>query len=309
MPTLTRDRELRVAGARNTILLTGARGQLGSELAFALRAVGDVVACDRAMLDLADPDRIAEVVRTVAPRIIVNAGAYTAVDRAEGEPDVAFAVNARGPAVLASEARRANAVLIHFSTDYVFDGEATMPYDEASPPNPVNVYGTSKLEGENAIAASGAAAITLRTGWVYARHGQNFLMTMQKLAASRSELRVVADQVGVPNWARSLARATARLIGESGARLAERAGLYHLSASGSTTWHGFAVAILREHRDLRVTPIATADYPTPARRPRYGVLDATRFARTFGFGMGDWQTLLHECLRSDTEPPAPAPVH
>jgi len=301
--------ERRVASAGNAILLTGARGQLGRELASALRAVGDVVACDRATLDLADPDRIIEVVRAVAPRVIVNAGAYTAVDRAEREPQAAFAINAHAPGILALEARRANAVLIHYSTDYVFDGEATTPYDEASPPRPINVYGTSKLEGETAIAASGAAAIVLRTSWVYARHGQNFLMTMQKLAASRSEVRVVADQVGVPNWARSLARATARLIGEGGARLAERAGLYHLSASGSTTWYGFACAILREHRGVRVTPITTAEYPTPARRPAYGVLDTAHFVQTFGFRLPDWQTLLHECLQSDAEPPSSSSVH
>lgn len=301
--------ERRVASAANTILLTGARGQLGRELASALRAVGDVVACDRATLDLADPDRIIEVVRAAAPRVIVNAGAYTAVDRAEREPQAAFAINAHAPGILALEARRANAVLIHYSTDYVFDGEATTPYDEAWPPRPINVYGTSKLEGEKAIAASGAAAIVLRTSWVYARHGQNFLMTMQKLAASRSEVRVVADQVGVPNWARSLARATARLIDEGGARLAERAGLYHLSASGSTTWYGFACAILREHRDVHVTPITTAEYPTPARRPAYGVLDTAHFVQTFGFGLPDWQTLLHECLQSDAEPPSSSSVH
>jgi len=300
--------ERRVASAGNTILLTGARGQLGRELASALRAVGDVVACDRATLDLVDPDRIIEVVRAVAPRIIVNAGAYTAVDRAEREPQAAFAINAHAPGILALEARRANAVLVHYSTDYVFDGEATTPYDEASPPSPINVYGTSKLEGEKAIAASGAAAIVLRTSWVYARHGQNFLVTMQKLAASRSELRVVADQIGVPNWARAIARATARLIRETGPGLGERAGLYHLSAAGSTTWYGFASALL-QGQPVRVTPIATTDYPTPARRPAYGVLDATLFARTFGFGLPDWQTLLHDCMRSEAEPHRSDPVH
>jgi len=292
---------LRVTSAANTILLTGARGQLGRELAAALRDVGDVVACDHAMLDLADPDRIVDVVRAVAPRTIVNAGAYTAVDRAEQERDAAFAINGRAPGILAAEARRANAIFVHYSTDYVFDGEATTPYDEASSPRPVNVYGASKLEGERAIAASGAAAITLRTSWIYARHGQNFFTTMQKLAASRSEVRVVADQIGVPNWARALARATARLIRDAGPGLAERAGLYHLSAAGSTTWYAFASALLQDQR-VRVTPIATSDYPTAARRPAYGVLDASHFARTFGFAIPDWQTLLHECMQSDAEP-------
>jgi len=292
----------------NTILLTGARGQLGRELAAALRGAGDVVACDHATLDLADADRIVDVVRAVAPRTIVNAAAYTAVDRAERERDAAFAINGRAPGILAAEARRANAVLVHYSTDYVFDGEATTPYDEASSPRPVNVYGASKLEGERAIAASGAAAITLRTSWIYARHGQNFFTTMQKLAASRSEVRVVADQIGVPNWARALARATARLIRDAGPGLAERAGLYHLSAAGSTTWYAFASALLQDQR-VRVTPIATSDYPTAARRPAYGVLDASHFARTFGFAIPDWQTLLHECMQSDAEPRGSSPVH
>ena len=297
-----------MARAANRILLTGARGQLGRELAAALRDAGEVVACDRAGLDLAKPDRIVEVVRSVAPRIIVNAGAYTAVDRAEHEREAALAINGRAPGILASEARRANAVLVHYSTDYVFDGDATTPYDEASPTHPVNAYGASKLEGERAIAASGAASIVLRTSWVYARRGQNFLTTMQKLAASRDEVRVVDDQIGVPNWARALANATARLIRDAGAGLAERAGLYHLSAAGSTTWYGFACAALRGQR-VRVTPIATADYPTPARRPAYGVLDTARFARTFGFALPDWKILLHECLQSEPEPPAGSPVH
>ena len=297
-----------MASVANAILVTGARGQLGRELVAALRDVGDVVACDRAALDLAQPDRIVDVVRRIAPRIIVNAGAYTAVDRAEHEREAAFAINGRAPGILASEARRANAVLVHYSTDYVFDGEATTPYDEDASPHPLNAYGASKLEGERAIAASGAAAIVLRTSWVYARRGQNFLTTMQKLAASRAEVRVVDDQVGVPNWARALAHATARLLHDAGAGLAERAGLYHLSAAGSTTWYGFACAALQGQR-VRVTPITSADYPTPARRPAYGVLDTARFARTFGFGLPDWKTLLRECLQSEAEPPASSPVH
>ena len=298
-----------MSSARATILLTGAAGQLGRELAAALPAVGDVVACDRSTLDLADPAAIVARVREMAPRVIVNAGAYTAVDRAEAERDAAFAVNANAPGVLAEEARRSGALLIHYSTDYVFDGERTTPYDESAPVRPINVYGQSKLEGERAIAAAGAAAITLRTSWVYGRHGQNFLVTMQKLAARQRELRVVADQTGVPNWTRALAEATTRLLAPGVERLVERAGLYHLSAQGATTWYGFARAILEQNRDVSVTPITTADYPTPARRPRYGVLDASRFARVFGFAMRDWQTLLHECLHSPPEPPRASRVH
>ena len=293
-----------MASARETILLTGAGGQLGRELAAALPAVGDVVACDRSTLDLADAATIVKVVRDIAPRVIVNAGAYTAVDRAETERESAFAVNADAPGVLAEEARRTGALLIHYSTDYVFDGERTTPYDESASVHPINVYGDSKLAGERAIAASGAAALTLRTSWVYGRHGQNFLVTMQKLAARQREVRVVADQSGVPNWSRSLAQATTRLIGQGVERLVERAGLYHLSAEGATTWYAFAREILREQAQVHVTPITTAEYPTPARRPRYGVLDASRFARVFGFGMRDWQSVLHECLHS-----APEPLH
>ena len=292
-----------------TILLTGARGQLGRELAACLAPLGNVVACDRSTLDVADPDAIVATVRRVAPHVVVNAAAYTAVDRAEVERDAAFAVNARAPEVLAGETKRAAALLVHYSTDYVFDGARDAPYDEAAPTRPLNVYGRSKLEGEQAIAASGASALTLRTSWVYARHGHNFLTTMQRLAASRRQLRVVADQTGVPNWARALARATARLLAEGLEPLRERAGLYHLCAAGSATWYDFACAILRERGDVEVLPITTADYPTPARRPRHAVLDASRFARTFGFALPEWNILLHECLHSPAEPSMPASVH
>ena len=294
------------AGPR--ILLTGAAGQLGRELAALLPACGTLIACDRAALDLADAAAVARVVRGTAPQFIVNAGAYTAVDRAETERELAFAINERAPGVLAAEARSLGAVLIHYSTDYVFDGARSVPYDEDAHAAPLNVYGASKLAGERAIAASGARALTLRTSWVYARHGQNFLRTMQRLATQRDELRVVADQTGVPNWARAIARATATLIGRGSDYLAERAALYHLSASGSTTWYGFARMILRDQA-VRVTPIATAEYPTPARRPAYGVLDSSRFARTFGFALPDWETLLQQCLREPAEPPSHSQVN
>jgi len=298
-----------VKSGRPTILLTGARGQLGRELAFALRGVGDVVACDRSTLDLGDADRIVDVVRESAPRVIVNAAAYTAVDRAERDRDRAFAINAHAPRILAEEAKRANAILVHYSTDYVFDGAATTPYGESAATHPLNVYGESKLAGEAAIAGSGAASIVLRTSWVYGRRGQNFLVTMQKLAASRSEINVVDDQIGVPNWTRWLARMTAAILDQGLARLAERAGLYHLCALGRASWFDFAREILRDRANVRVSPIATSQYQTPARRPAYGVLDATRFARTFGIALPDWQTLLHECLQSEAEPPDARPVH
>lgn len=292
-----------------TILLTGAAGQLGRELAAALAARGHVVACDRSALDLADTAAIARAVRDVAPQWIVNAGAYTAVDRAESETELAFAINGRAPGVLAEEARRTSAVLVHYSTDYVFDGTRATPYQEADAPNPVNVYGASKLAGERAIVAAGATALTLRTSWVYSRQGQNFLTTMQRLASQRDEVRVVADQTGVPNWTRALADATATLVGRGTEYVAERAGLYHLSAGGHATWYEFACAILADAPRVRVSPIGTAEYPTPARRPAYGVLDTTRFSRAFGLSLPDWQTLLRECLASDAEPPRRLAVH
>ena len=233
-----------MSASRPRILVTGAQGQVGFELARLLPACGEVVALDRAGLDLADPDALVARVRAVAPDLIVNAGAYTAVDLAETERASAFAVNARAPQILAEEARRIGALLIHYSTDYVFDGMAGVPYREDAPVAPLNVYGASKLAGEQAIAAAGAHALTLRTSWVYGLRGRNFLVTIRRLAAERPELRIVADQTGTPNWAVALATATADLVAQGLPALKERAGLYHFSATGATTWHGFAQAIV-----------------------------------------------------------------
>jgi len=194
-------------------------------------------------------------------------------------------------------------VLIHYSTDYVFDGMATLPYDEAAAPSPLNVYGESKLGGERAVAAAGAHALTFRTSWVYSLHGRNFLTTIRRLAAERDELRIVSDQVGVPNWSRALAAATSTLVGRGLAYLAERAGLYHLSAQGATTWYEFAQAIVGDAARPRVVPITTAEYPTPARRPAYAVLDTRRFADAFGLTMPHWREQLNTCLQSPPEPP------
>jgi dTDP-4-dehydrorhamnose reductase len=288
---------------RDKILVTGARGQLGRELAAALSAHGEIVAVDRAALDLADRTSIVRTVRSVRPTLIVNAGAYTAVDRAEQERDLAFAVNATAPGILAEEARRCGAVLIHYSTDYVFDGAQRTPYSESAPTGPLNVYGASKLGGERAIAHVSASALTLRTSWIYSLVGSNFLLTMRKLAAERDELRVVADQTGVPNWSRALARATATLVSRGNAYLAERAGLYHMCAGGEATWFEFARAILGEQARPRIVPITTAEYPTPARRPAYGVLDTRLFQRTFGFALPQWQATLKDCVTSAAEPP------
>lgn len=290
---------------RPTILVTGAGGQLGFELVRLLAAHGDVIATDRSTLDLANPDAIVGVVRGARPALIVNAGAYTAVDRAEQEAALAHAVNGRAPGILAEEAKHLGALLIHYSTDYVFDGERRTPYPEDAPVAPLNVYGASKLAGERAIAATGARALVFRTSWVYGLRGANFLLTIRRLAAERDELRIVADQVGVPNWCRELAQATARVVGAGLAAAAERNGLYHLCAHGSASWHGFACAILGAVTVPRVVPIATADYPTPARRPLYGVLATDRFEVAFGFALPDWRESLARCIASPIEPPIP----
>jgi len=280
---------------RPTILLTGAGGQLGFELAKSLANHGDVVARDRAALDLAEIDAVVAAVREVRPDLIVNAGAYTAVDAAESERDAAYAVNARAPGILAEEAKRQGAVLIHYSTDYVFDGLRTTPYDEDAPAHPLNVYGASKHEGECAIAQSGALALVFRTSWVYGPRGRNFLLTVLRLAQERDELRIVADQVGTPNWCRALSDATAFAVGRGLSWVAERSGLYHLSSAGATTWHGFAQAIVGDVRRPRVVPIATSEYPTPARRPPYGVLSSAKFEATFGYRMPEWREALAAC--------------
>ena len=283
---------------RPAILLTGADGQVGLELSRLLAASGDVVAANRKMLDLADPDAIVTLVRRVKPSLIVNAGAYTAVDRAESEAELARAVNSSAPRILAEEAKRASAVLVHYSTDYVFDGKQTTPYKEDAPAAPLNVYGQTKLEGEQAIAAVGTRSIVLRTSWVYGLTGRNFLLTMRRLAAERDELRIVSDQTGVPNWSRTLAASTARIVDAGLGALGERSGLYHLSCSGETSWYEFARAILGDGPKPRIVPVTTADYPTPARRPAYGVLDASRFESTFGFALPHWRDALAECLAS-----------
>jgi dTDP-4-dehydrorhamnose reductase len=278
------------------ILLIGSAGQLGFELARVLTSHGDVIALDRAALDLADADAVIAAVRGARPQLIVNAAAYTAVDRAESETEAADAINTRAPGVLAEEARRVGAPLIHYSTDYVFDGEASTPYDEHAAPNPINAYGRSKLGGERAIDAAGGPSLVLRTSWVYGLRGQNFLTTMRRLAADREELRIVADQIGTPNWTRALAEATATLVGRGNAYLAERSGLYHLSGGGSTSWFDFARAIFGDAPRPRLVPIATAEYPTAARRPLRSVLASGKFQDTFGFSLPSWDRMLDACM-------------
>ena len=289
---------------RPSIHDTGSAGQLGFELVRLLEPHGDVVAADRARLDLADPDAIVAAVRGAKPKLVVNAAAYTAVDLAEKERELAAAVNARAPGILAEEAKRAGAVLIHYSTDYVFDGASTTPYAEDAPTAPVNVYGATKLDGERAIAAVGGASLVFRTSWVYGRRGRNFLRTIERLAAERDELRIVADQIGVPNWSRTLAEATERVVAQGLPALVERAGLYHLSSTGRASWYEFAQAIVGSAAKPRVVPITTAEYPLPARRPAFAVLDTSRFTATFGFALPDWRDALARCLAAASVPPS-----
>lgn len=285
-------------------LVIGSSGQVGTEVVRALQGRATVIAYDRGTLDLAHAERIAERVADASPDVIVNCAAYTAVDRAEAEPELAHQVNGIAPALLAAEARRLDAVLIHFSTDYVFDGRKQSPYVEGDAPDPLNVYGATKLEGERAIAASGCAHVVLRTSWVYGPHGKNFMLTMLKLAQTRDELRIVDDQHGAPTSSAQLARLTAQLLERGPRMLREKSGLYHATAAGETTWRGFADAIfagVSERRGAsfkrpRVVPIATSEYPTPARRPAYSVLSCDRLAEAFGTRIPDWRSGLDGAL-------------
>ena len=280
------------------ILVTGKTGQVGWELTRALLPLGEVVAPARAELDLARPESIRDAMSFIRPEIVVNAGAYTAVDKAESEPELAMAVNARAPGVLAEEARRIGAFMVHYSTDYVFDGAKASAYDEDDEPNPLNVYGASKLAGERAVQDAGEWHLILRTSWVYGTRGKNFLLKILELAVERGELRVVDDQIGAPTWSRSIAEATARVLkmwidGD------HTEGLFHLTAGGATSWCRFAEAILRQGaiaRAPRVVPIPSSEYPTTAKRPKNSVLSNKRFVDAFGFALEPWEEELDRAL-------------
>lgn len=284
------------------ILVTGAGGQVGWELRRALAPLGEVIALGRDALDLGRPDDLRERVRALAPQAIVNAAAYTAVDRAESEPALARAVNAIAPGILAEESLRLGAALVHYSTDYVFDGTKESPYVEDDPTNPLGVYGRTKLEGERAIGASGCRHLTLRTSWVFGARGRNFLLTMLRLARERRALRVVNDQVGAPTWCRDIAEATGRLL-EGDYAAPGAAGLFHLTAGGATSWFGFAQAIFAspELARLGITPpalepIPASAYPTPARRPANSRLDCARLERAAGIRLPAWEAGLAGAL-------------
>lgn len=290
-----------------TILLTGASGQVGWELQRTLSTLGRVVAPGHGEFDLARPETLPAALREIKPDLIVNPAAYTAVDKAESEQELAYAVNAEAPRVLAREAAKRGISLVHFSTDYVFDGTQLTAYSENDTTSPLGVYGASKLAGEEEVAASGAAHLILRTSWVYGMRGKNFLLTMQRLARERDKLSVVADQFGAPTWSRSIADASAQLLAlwlSPGASAEDRqrlSGLYHLSCGGRASWHGFAEAILQDMQNRGEKPpalkaIATAEYPTPAKRPANSVLSNEKLKQTFGIAMPAWDTALALCL-------------
>lgn len=288
-------------------LVTGANGQLGFELQRALAPLGEVVACGRDACDLSSPDSIRAAVRSAKPDVIFSAGAYTAVDKAESEPDLARAINGDAPRILGEEAAKLGALVIHYSTDYVFDGTKTAAYSEDDATNPLGVYGKTKLEGENALAASGADHLIFRTSWVFGAHGKNFIKTILRLASSRDELRIVADQFGSPTGAALLADASTHIATRylRDGREKFPFGLYHLAAGGKTSWHGFAQHIvakvaaantpLKASND-RILPIPAAEYPTPAARPANSRLDTSKFRTAFGLHLPDWKHGVDQVL-------------
>lgn len=296
------------------ILLTGVTGQVGQELQQTLKNLGEVIAVGRdashpIQMDLAQPDTICSVIREIKPNLIVNPAAYTAVDKAESEPELAMAINGIAPGIIAEEAVKVGAAIIHYSTDYVFDGESNIPYTEEDEPNPQNVYGQTKLAGEQAIRAVGALHLILRTSWVYGLRGKNFLLTMLKLAREREEIRVVDDQIGAPTWSRMIAEVTAQILSQSKGNvsdfLTEKGGLYHLTTSGQTSWYGFAKAIF-EHDDgarilQRLLAITSEQYPTPAKRPNYSLLDSQNLSDTFEQIIPEWERCLELALNSNKQ--------
>ena len=285
------------------ILITGKNGQLGYELAETFSLNHEVVALDRNELDLSQPDQIIEKIRAIKPDIILNAAAYTAVDLAEKEADLAVAINAIAPGILAEEANRLGVPIIHYSTDYVFDGNATEPYQETDLCAPLGVYGRSKLAGEIAVTSTAKRHLIMRVSWLYGNRRQNFMLTMLRLMRERENLSVVSDQIGSPTWVRLVANTTERALdlASSKATLKIADGLYHVAASGVTSWHGFASAIRAntndaERRVQTIRAIATSEYPTPAKRPAYSVLNCAKIETALTCKMPTWDAQLMECI-------------
>jgi dTDP-4-dehydrorhamnose reductase len=291
------------------VLLTGANGQVGWELRRSLTSIGDVLAMDRPTCDLSRPPDLPAIIQDAKPDIIVNAAAFTAVDKAEKEEELATLVNGTAVGVMAEEARSLGALLIHYSTDYVFDGTKDSPYTEDDPPNPINAYGRSKLAGERAIGQSGSDYLILRICWVFAARGHNFLLTILRLARERNELSIVADQIGAPTWARHIADATALIVQRACRERAKAdfaSGILNVAAGGETNWCGFAQAIVDQamtHGLLRnrpnVHPIASSDYPRPAARPKNSRFAGERLRKRFGITLAEWQQGLALCMQDE----------
>ena len=290
------------------ILLTGITGQLGQELKQTLASLGEVIGVDHQTMDLAQPERIRQVISEIKPDLIVNGAAYTAVDKAESETELANRINGTAPTIIAEEVQRLGSALIQVSTDYVFDGRKNTPYTEEDPPNPINAYGQSKLLGEEGVQKTCERHLILRTAWVYGRFGKgNFVKTMLKLGAEREELRVVADQVGTPSWTRDIAGAIAQLGQLLSLERAEKpplTGVYHFTNSGVASWYDFAVAIFEEAQQLgfplkvqRIVPITTSEYPTPAKRPAYSVLSTKKISTILGTHPPHWRESLRRMLK------------
>ena len=287
--------------------MIGKEGQVGGELSSLLRPLGELILCGEDDLDLTQEDRIREKLRDVQPHVIVNAAAYTAVDQAEENPDLALAINGTAPAILAEEAKKLGAALVHYSTDYVFDGEKPEPYTEEDSPNPLGVYGRTKLAGDEAIQSTVLPYFIFRTAWVYGLKGKNFLLTMQRLAKERDELKIVDDQIGSPTWSRTIAQATANVLTQvlpqnspgDLSRFEKASGLYNLVCGGQTSWFGFAQAILEASSlssNTKLTPIPTSEYPTPAKRPQNSVLSTEKLRSAFGITPPAWDVTLKYCL-------------
>ena len=302
---------------KRTVLLTGKNGQVGSELSLLLPRLGRVVAVDPEQMDLLKPDDVRRKIREIRPQLIVNAAAYTAVDQAEEDETTARTINADAPALMAEEAKKIGAALVHYSTDYVFDGSKNSPYEETDTPHPINVYGETKLAGERGIENAGVPYLIFRTQWLYGTRGRNFLLTILRLATQREELRIVRDQIGAPAWSREIAQATTTVLARLSAggldafSLPAASGIYHMTAGGETNWHEFAEAILDKASVMpnsvpwftsatngqpllarRVVPVTTREFPTPARRPAYSVLSNSRLHQTFGVQLPDWRAQL-----------------
>ena len=283
------------------ILLIGCTGQLGQELQQTLAPYGDIIAVGRPTVDLAQPDTLRQLIGKLQPHLVINAAAYTAVDKAETEPELALAINATAPGILAQETQKQQAFLVHISTDYVFDGRQNRPYQETDPTNPLSVYGQTKLAGEQVIRENCEHHLILRTSWVYGTHGKsNFVKTMLRLGGDQEEIRVVADQIGSPTWTGDIASAITGLI--PAFKDSDIDGTYHYTNSGVASWYDFAVAIFEEAHSLgfplkvkRVVPITTADYPTPAQRPAYSVLSCAKISAVLELAP-HWRQSLRKML-------------